>query len=283
MKDSCNGFDTRIDMETSKFPCPAAFKMMPSLSINVLAAGLKYMKFSPPFSKFDVKSPSIKNQSFHLGTHMKPIINSSEPFQYYHRLSGNTATTPHIAIDIDFENNLWRQMVLNDTDIINEWVASNSKIAKEKKLLPSLPKFSSVGERRLDHGSFSHLSPTDRHLRINGLDLSIADMHGFFTNCYLEPFLRVFNTSGLDNKQQKKMLDATWDNKPNERVVMRTASFGHGRQGITTCIKEGEVFNNRTSEMDPAMRDEMLVPFAIIAATRMRVREAGIRETGCSN
>jgi len=179
-------------------------------------------------------------------------------------------------------------------------MATNSNVAfgAEWNLsLPLLPKFSPIEETLSGNGSFTKFSKSDPHLRINGLDLAIADMHGFFTSCYQEPFLRVFDMRGMSDTEGRKVLDAMWDNKPNDKVVMRTASFGHGRQKLSMCVKAGEVIESIKDKFGkedrddlagldsvddlPGIQDEMLIPFAIVAATRMRVKEAGIRGTSC--
>jgi hypothetical protein len=189
---------------------------------------------------------------------------------------------------------------------LHQWIASDLYTPSGRKgnqSLPLLPAFPPVEEKLFGNGSFTKVNKTNPHLHINGLDLSIANMWGFFTDCHQEPFLRVFDTTDLHEIESRKMLDAMWDNKPNDRVVMRTASFGHGRQKLSMCVLEGEVIesiedraNNDDMEdivdfdsddvedLDDVhgIQDEMLVPFAIIAATRMRVKETGIRETWCS-
>jgi hypothetical protein len=222
---------------------------------------------------------------------MKPVWQSDTPFQYYHRLSGSTSNTSNIAIDIDFGKRAWRMMELNATDTVNVWAALNSTVGTKGKGLaglPSLPKFRPVSEKQIRNGTFTSIDAQNKHMYIPGLELAMANLDGFLSHCYVEPFLRVFDTSNQTAEQTKKMLDAQWDNKPNDRVLMRTAAFGHYRSKLSMCIKEIEDYNGMKDIDDhgdnKGIEDEMLVPFAIVAAMRKIVVELGTRDvTPCKS
>lgn len=230
-------------------------------------------------------SDSVETQIFYLGSHLKPKLDSYEPFQYYHRLSGSTLYTPYIAVDVDFHTDKWRIIKLNESDSVNEWTAYKRNIAvKSRKGLAQLPspgKFHPISEEQLMNGTFTNVHPESKHMHIPELKLAIANLDGFFSNYQIEPFLRVFNTRGLDDDEAKRMLDDPWDNLPNKRVVMRTAAFGHGRSRLSMCIKEGTLREMLSLTLDDGqgISNEMLVPFAIISALRNRVNETEIRST----
>lgn len=234
--------------------------------------------------KFQTLNPSIlgtdlsNTTSFHLGSHLKSIGNSKAPFFSYYRLSGKTAQTPHIAVDVDFYANKWRVMELSDTDTVNQWLAEDAKMPRKgevslNQLVVPFPDFKPISERQVLNGTFSDVNKNSTQMYIPELDLAITNMHGFIENYYLEPFIRVFSTIGLSDEEKSEMADSEWDNKPNERVVMRTAAFGHGRSGLSMCIRDGTMGSNAFKGLD----NDMLVPFTIIAAIRNRVDGLGIR------
>jgi len=230
---------------------------------------------------FKSSSDSVKDQTMYLGSHVKPKTNNYESFQYYHRLSGSTPHTPHIAVDIDFYNNEWRIMELSGADEVNKWIAYDRVMPLKGQeglaKLPVLWKFNPISEKRVMNGTFTNVDSKYKHMYIPELDLAIANMDSFISNYYLEPFIRIFNVFGLDDDVADKMMDAEWNNKPNERVVMRTAAFGHGRSGLSMCIKEGGMREWFGFEGSDGILNERLVPFAIIATLRTRVNETGIR------
>ncbi|KAF4624813.1 hypothetical protein G7Y89_g13360 [Cudoniella acicularis] len=260
MKDSCNGLNTRIWMDSA---------------------------INPRYTfTFQSLTPNIKDSNFFLASHLEPVPDSNQPFQYYQRLSGGTPNTPNVAVDIDMQNNLWRIMSLNDTDIANNWTANAAKINTDipgTSILefPVLPTFKPINETLLRNGTFTPVSWTNIHMNIPELNLAIANMNGWYQMCDLEPFMRVFNTSGLaqESSEMSALLDAKWNGTPNDKVVMRTASFGHGRGGISMCIKEGDIMDLAAEEtpVNQGVQDEMLVPFALLAAVRMRVNETDFR------
>ena len=172
-------------------------------------------------------------------------------------------------------------MKLNGSDTVNKWNAYDRNVAAKHHegvtKLPSLWKFNPISEKQIMNGTFTDADPKNKHMYIPELELAVANMDGFFSNYYIEPFIRVFNTLGLDDDEVDKMLDAPWDSKPNKRIVMRTAAFGHGRSGLSMCIKEGGMRESLGFKGSKGVLDEMLVPFAIISAMRKRVSEVGIR------
>ncbi|KAH8679580.1 hypothetical protein BGZ60DRAFT_524798 [Tricladium varicosporioides] len=264
MRNSCNGLNTRILMDSVTNP--------------------RY-KFT-----FQSLTKSVKDTTFYLANHLEPEPNTNNPFQYYQRLSGSTSTTPNIAIDIDMQHNLWRMMSLNDTDVANNWTANAAKIsgyAPGTKILqlPVVPMFKPINETIIRNGTFTDVTNAARHMHIPELGLSIANMYMFYQKCSFEPFMRVFNTSGLqgDAKGMASLLDSKWQGQYDDKVVMRTASFGHGRQKLSMCGKEGNAIDlgAQSVPVKEGMQDEMLVPFALMAAVRMRINETDYRSLDC--
>ena len=58
----------------------------------------------------------------------------------------------------------------------------------------------------------------------------------------------------------------------DHEIVMRTASFGHGRQRLDMCIKEDTDFK-KDIEVSKGVSEEFWVPFAIMVAYRERMYE----------
>ncbi|KAH6683978.1 hypothetical protein B0J14DRAFT_465718 [Halenospora varia] len=264
MRNSCNGLNTRILMNSAQNP--------------------RY-KFT-----FQSLTKNVKDSTFYLANHLEPEPNTNNPFQYYQRLSGSTSTTPNIAIDIDMQHNLWRMISLNDTDIANNWTANAAKISSYvpgTKILqfPVVPMFKPINETVIRNGTFTDVTDAAKHMHIPELGLSIANMYMFYQKCSLEPFMRVFNTSGLqgDTKGMASLLDSKWQGQYDDKVVMRTASFGHGRQKLSMCGREGNVVDMgaQSVPVKEGMQDEMLVPFALMAAVRMRINETNYRSLDC--
>src|SRR4051794_35030327 len=134
-------------------------------------------------------------------------------------------------------NHLWTIERINGTNDANKWQAEGNANA-DGKSFPQLPEFQPLQKEMVNNGSFSWVSAQDMHMHIPELNLSIANMHSFIDDCQQEPFLRVFHTHGKPDQEAQSSLDKWWSQK-DDSVVMRTASFGHGRQRLTMCIKEG--------------------------------------------
>ncbi len=57
-------------------------------------------------------------------------------------------------------------------------------------------------------------------------------------------------------------------------VVMRTASFGHGRRRLDVCVREDEEV--REGELrSVGVYEDLWVPFAVLASYRQRMYEVG--------
>lgn len=128
------------------------------------------------------------------------------------------------------------------------------------------------------------------HVEIPKLGFWMANMMDVISSPQYEPFLRVFNSSGRTESEMFNLLMAKkWSPKNNDGMVMRTASFGHGRQRLDVCLRQGHVnsqsvFPDWPGEepvlevMEKQTSLDLLVPFAILATYRAKQAEAGLPE-----
>jgi hypothetical protein len=147
-----------------------------------------------------------------------------------------------------------------------------------------VPPFKVFSESVENNGTFSKVSSTNNHMDIPELDFRIANMHQFIDSCDQEPFLRVYSTELKPEDEKKKIGNKMWSNKYDEDIIMRTASFGHGRQRLDMCVKEE--LGSLKSDGTPSagyVEDELFVPFAIITAHRLRLYEQRARSFSCQN
>ncbi|TGO12501.1 hypothetical protein BTUL_0087g00140 [Botrytis tulipae] len=244
MKDSCHGFDTRVEIGT-RF------------------AASTYTLYS--------LNDSVNNQTFYLAPVLAPKFGSKEPYQYFHRFSGSTTNTANFAIDVDIDNGVWRELHFNGTDELTKWWASG------RKQYPSAhPIFDNIttteGATKLN-GTFVI---RDGHLWMPDFDLIIQGLEDSRKHAEIEPFIRVFDTEGLPHSRTEKLLSPrwNWNNRHDPSIVMRTASFGHGRQRLDMCIKENFYYSsNREQQKLDGVSDGSIMPLAVIATFRMRMNE----------
>ncbi|KAH8786210.1 hypothetical protein BGZ57DRAFT_818243 [Hyaloscypha finlandica] len=274
MKSTCNGFNTRVAMYTT--------------------------------GKYEVKSlsPNIPSYDMYLGSHLKPILkqgaksnaNATHHFEFYQRLSisrPNPASpddeSQHLAIDVDIPNSLYRIMKLNKSDTVNEYLAYNYKDSAT-----NLPTFHPVSEALISVGSFTAVSATQKHMFIPGLNIGIANMHQFIHDYDQEPFVKIYQNLSpywrtsiaggpptlLPAEQDlfRKTLNEPWDSKNgvplDHQLIMRTASFGHGRQRLDMCIQE----DGGEKGVSVGVYKDMWVPFAIMASWKQRMYEQSLKE-----
>ncbi|KAF7944416.1 hypothetical protein EAE96_010812 [Botrytis aclada] len=244
MKDSCHGFDTRVEIGTS-------------------FAASTYTLYS--------LNSSIENQTFYLATVLAPKFGSKEPYQYFHRFSGNTTNTANFAIDVDIDNGVWRELHFNGTDELTKWWASG------RKQYPSVhPIFDNVTETESATKLNGSFVIRDGHLWMPGFDLIIQGLEDSRKHAEFEPFIRVFDTEGLLHSRTEKLLSPkwNWNNRHDPSIVMRTASFGHGRQRLDMCVKENFYYSSSGAPQKlDGVSDGSIMPLAVIAAFRMRMNE----------
>jgi hypothetical protein len=74
-------------------------------------------------------------------------------------------------------------------------------------------------------------------------------------------------------------MERDWHDKNQEDVVMRTASFGHSHQRLDMCMKETDMSSGHLASS--VMQEELLVPFTIISALRLRAWETDLHTFNC--
>ena len=120
------------------------------------------------------------------------------------------------------------------------------------------------------------------YLYIPDLEYAIADFSDFLNRCEYEPFLRVYDTQGMETKSIHELVNRGWTSKDESgsfREVMRTASFGHGRHGLETCL---HMESFRTEQIDDGWdTPSIVVPLAIISSMRLRMWEMKVRGFRC--
>jgi hypothetical protein len=184
--------------------------------------------------------------------------------------------TGAVAVDVDFQHQQWRIMHLNQTDETNKWLGESSMMRKSS-VSHYLPQLQPVSEKRAQYGKFDNISD---HMQIPELGLGIQNLREFLKRCDNEPFLRVFDTSKSKNKEELvQMMRKDWHDKNQEDVVMRTASFGHAHQRLDMCMKETDKSSGHLALS--VMREELLVPFTIISALRLRAWETDLHTFNC--
>ena len=110
----------------------------------------------------------------------------------------------------------------------------------------------------------------------------IGNVLDFVQRCEYEPFIRVYNVHGLNAIERDVVGNLPWSSLSGDRVIMRGASFGHGRQRLDMCLREGPINPQTEGDTDKkAVADELMVPLAIISALRHRVWESNGRQFEC--
>jgi len=258
-----------------------------------------------PTAKFKVHSlsPYVSSYNMYLGSHLKPVIvpivNGTrllKPYEYYERLSverdildfspQNTTEKEFFAIDVDLRYQIYRMIRLDQQDVENQFIAQGYKDS-----MTSVPSFQPHTGEIIDKGTFTKPNSTYKHMHIPDLNIAIANMYGFVNDCEQEPFVKVYQNMndevwGTSEHDEKftATLNEPWDSKKSvpmeHNLVMRTASFGHGRQGLDMCMQE-ELIEDSGSFLEAGVYEDMFVPFAIMAAYRKRAYETGSRSFNC--
>lgn len=237
-----------------------------------------------PVQRFDFihQDSGDRFQTFHLGAHLEPKLNSNANFQVYYRFGGRTQDMRDIAVDVDINNKAWRFIRLDGPDTLNLWVSQQSQGPEKPETVVEthLPKFPKLTEELLVNGTFQFSDTRPKYAYIRELDLLIHNILDFTRACEYEPFLRVSNVEGLGKAEMNAHGSLPWSSKSGDRVVMRTASFGQGRHGLDMCIKEGRI-GSRGQDGEGRVADELMVPLAIVSALRHRVWEVNGRTFSC--
>ncbi|KAL3427936.1 hypothetical protein PVAG01_01445 [Phlyctema vagabunda] len=265
MRNSCDGFQTRVDMDSYT---------MPIHGHEDESEDPQYpRKGGVRFSIHSVGNDTENDLIFHLGQKMTPIPGTTQPFQFYKRFSSSSSSEMgrNIAIDVDTTNRSWRLLNLSSSDNANQWMALGSYLPWGK-LWPEPPMFEHIQETLVMNGSYTEPTEKSPHVRIPEVNLQMAYMYQFLEYCTNEPFLRVFNTAGKSEAEIAQQVVERWSNEADDDVVMRTASFGHGRGKLTTCIKEKGDIGDSIFRVS----DDRFVALAIISALRKTQVDLGL-------
>ncbi|EMR85721.1 putative capsule polysaccharide biosynthesis protein [Botrytis cinerea BcDW1] len=253
MKDSCQGFETRVEIGTHFAASTYTLR-----SLNA----------------------SIENQTFYLAPIITPQFGSKVPYQYFHRFSGSTANTPNYAIDVDIDHGVWRELHFNGTDELTKWWASG------RKKYPSVhPIFDNINTNESATKLNGTFVTRNGHLWLPDFDLIIQGLEDSRNHAEIEPFIRVFDTQGLPHSRTEKLLSPkwNWNNRRDPSILMRTASFGHGKQRLDMCVKENFYYSSSGAQQKlDGVSDGSIMPLAIIAAFRMRMDEMDALDAGKS-
>jgi len=114
-------------------------------------------------------------------------------------------------------------------------------------------------------------------------------LNDFMSRSEYRPFLRAFGTNDLSSEVPSLSWLKRWSNKNPEDLVMRTASSGLGSQRLDMCIREGdlgrddqwaELNDQWPAQMQTRISEDTLIPFAIVSAIRLRLRETRLGHYG---
>jgi len=254
MKNSCDGFDTRVTLDGE-------------LAYNVLES-----RMAPNTTLF-LHSPGeqLPSPNLYIGTHIQYTSNSSDPYQYFFRVSGLTPQKRHISVDFDLDNRIWRMFHLNQTDLPNVWAAGNVGSSAVYHHQTSM-----TSAQFIKNGTWSNpTSKYNRSLIIPELELQIPHWWEFTQSCAYDPFLKVHRISNFSKEQIERQADRRWNKDSESTVVMRTASFGHGQKVTDVCIKDQDW--KRGGQTHRGLSDDMLVPLGLLAVYRLRLYNENLR------
>jgi hypothetical protein len=220
---------------------------------------------------------------FYLGAHFETKSHNDTLFQYYYRFGGTTSHGHNLAVDVDTDGWAWRMLLLNGLDAANNWLSQTSRGPSMlgKSRLPHLPELT---ESLIRNGTFDFNTTIPGHIYIPQLDFMIGNIIDFIRRCEYEPFIRVYNLEGLNTTEKQALGRMPWTSRSGDRVLMRGASFGHGRKRLDMCLREGPITPQTVGENiadKDKVADELMVPLAIIAALRYRVWESHGRDFEC--
>ncbi|PVH76838.1 hypothetical protein DL98DRAFT_591848 [Cadophora sp. DSE1049] len=262
MKSSCNGLTARASMD----------------GILWLRGKNHWVRPATRFVVKELGAPERAYDEYYLSARVAPTANiSDDRFQYFHRLSYEGYENNY-AVDVDIPNHEWRMLELDKEDTTNRWLAYGSRQNAEVGTFQIKPILAEPQATLLRKGNFSAVNSSHRSMLIEDLELVITDLWGFIDDCNLEPFLRVFNVTDMESFEE---IPWEWTSKPHAKEVMRTASFGHGRQRLDMCIRPAEYDATHNWAEVTEQVAKQLVPFAIIAAHRQRAFESNHRGFQC--
>lgn len=192
----------------------------------------------------------------------------SSPFYSYHRIEGvmrppvfrenlpaSWAPVPvKLAVDLDFVSQSWRML-------------SNTSHTETKITDMVLVK----------NGTWSDGS-SGNHTHFPELDLHIPNTGFYKKSCLFRPFMKVYRTAGLSDKEIEEIEKREWSSRSEDNVVMRTASFGHGIGKLEVCALRNERRNGKHGVPIKGLQEDVMIPLGYLMTLRIEID----RNSNCS-
>lgn len=128
----------------------------------------------------------------------------------------------------------------------------------------------------IKYGTWSNPTTMLNHtLKIPELDLYIPHWYEFTQSSAYEPFLKFHRTSYMTDGEKQNLVDSKWTKNNDETVLMRTASFGHGKAHPSVCIRNADW--REDGKVVKGLGDDMLVPLGLLQVYRLRLSTENLR------
>jgi hypothetical protein len=270
MKNSCNGFDTRVKLDYSTYPSTPSKYL---LTIFIAVRNYKDNVNAYPEHKISLTDPDLPYQSnltgfkeFKFSTPTGASLQLTEAFHTYHRMAGTLSPPIHLAVDFDLTHHLWRitYLIPSDPTSNTPTILPNTTFTPYK------------------NGTWTTTTTSSPHVFIPELNLHIPNMHYFTQNCVYQGFMKVYSTTWNTELETKAQGDREWSDKNEKEVVMRTAAFGYSPSGLEVCARrENYIVENGGEEMR-GLGEDVVVPLGLMAVLRLQMESEGKLKGGCS-
>jgi hypothetical protein len=208
--------------------------------------------------------------TMYLGTHDSLVNGSNQTCQ---RLTGRSTDGTYIACDIDTFNRTWSLYSLNAKDLAIRRQATGKDTLDDTHSGIWTSRTQTVIPTLIQYGTFSLVNKENKHLFITELDVAMAKYWDFRDSFEQQPFLRIFDINNLNQSVIDTMPDSEWSlTRDGSRIIMRTASFGHGRKRLDMCVREESAFASQKPRVWTVhgLHEMMFVPLAIVQAFRVQ-------------
>ncbi|CAG8975651.1 hypothetical protein HYALB_00008410 [Hymenoscyphus albidus] len=238
-KHGCDGFDTHVVLDHVVGEGRASYTKI-SDSIQLRPLHLDNLPHtSPGLNTFNFSTPHDLTKS------------KDAPFSNLHRMLGQTPTHT-LAVDFDLHHHTWRILDLSPSQI---------------HPMPSLQHTSVQADSMsnvLKNGTWTQTSLWNPHLLLPELKLLIPAFRHFSRNNKYQPFMKVYDISGMDKDRIEEVKWRQWSGKNEEGVAMRTHANSHSpSSSLRVCYKRGEMDGK-------ALGDDALVPLGLMAVMRIQ-------------
>jgi hypothetical protein len=85
----------------------------------------------------------------------------------------------------------------------------------------------------------------------------------------------VFKTDGMNKSEIRSQCEKDWSSESENNVVLRTASFGLGQQGLEVCARREDyevVGKDNQLETRRGLHDDIIIPLGLIAVLRRQMK-----------